>query len=250
LDLKSLFLLAKQAYKKRGIRYTVRVGFYTLPVLLVFWYIYYKKIKPHNDSFLFQGRNYSYFYGFYNGTWYNERSVEISIVMEAVKKYQGKKILEVGNVLSQYFEVQHDILDKYETRQGIIKEDIADFKSSEKYDLIVSISTLEHVGYDEHPKDDMKISRVMENLKTLLKPDGMIIVTLPLGQNPILDKLLKDSTVKFNEQYYLKRISKGNEWRQANWEDVKDVRYGEPFFAANALVIGIDYGKNSRSVNK
>jgi len=221
----------------------IRVGFYTFPVLLIFWYIYYKKIKPHNDSFLFQRYTYNYFYGFYNGTWYNERSVEIPIVMKAIRMHHGKKILEVGNVLSQYFEVEHDILDKYETKNRIIKEDIADFTSSEKYDLIVSISTLEHVGYDEYPKDDMKIYKAIENLKTLLNPDGMIIVTLPLGQNPVLDKLLKDATVKFSGQYYLKRISKANEWEQASWEDVKDAKYGEPFFAANALVIGIIYGR-------
>ena len=29
-----------------------------------------------------------------------------------------KKILEVGNVLSHYFRINHDVVDKYENRQG------------------------------------------------------------------------------------------------------------------------------------
>jgi hypothetical protein len=49
-----------------------------------------------------------------------------------------------------------------------------------------------------------------------------IIITLPLGQNSALDKLLKEGAIRFSEQFYLKRISKGNEWKEASWEDVKD----------------------------
>jgi len=66
-----------------------------------------------------------------------------------VRKYRGKNILEIGNVLSRHIKLEHDILDKYETAKGVINEDIVDFKSEKKYDLIISISTLEHVGWDE-----------------------------------------------------------------------------------------------------
>jgi cyclopropane fatty-acyl-phospholipid synthase-like methyltransferase len=51
----------------------------------------------------------------------------------------------------------------------VINEDVVNFKSKKKYDLIVSISTLEHVGWDEKP---MKIPRAIENLKTLITPQG------------------------------------------------------------------------------
>ena len=45
-------------------------------------------------------------------------------------------------MLSYYFQVSHDILDKYEIVEGIINEDVVDYKSSKKYDLIISVLTL------------------------------------------------------------------------------------------------------------
>ena len=60
----------------------------------------------------------------------------------------------------------------------------------------------------------MKIPRAIENMKALITSrDGMIIVTLPLGYNSALDKLLKDGIIQFSKQYHLVRTSKGNEWR-------------------------------------
>jgi cyclopropane fatty-acyl-phospholipid synthase-like methyltransferase len=173
-------------------------------------------------------------------TWYNERAIEIPIVMEMVRKYQGTNILEIGNVLSNHVRFEHDILDKYETAKGIINEDVVDFRPEKRYDLIVSISTLEHVGWDEKPRDNMKIPRAIENMKALITSrGGMIIITLPLGYNSALDKLLKDGIIRFSKQYHLVRISKGNEWKESSWEDVQVAKYNTPLPFANGLIIGI-----------
>jgi hypothetical protein len=223
--------------KEKGIFFTIHIGFNR-----VLCFIYYK-LTPRNRTFLFQGHEYRYFYSFINTTWINERCIEIPIVMEIVKNYRGKKILEVGNVLSHYFSFKHLIVDKYEIANGVINQDVVDVKPKEKYDLIISISTLEHVGWDEKPRDNMKIPNAIENLKGLLRPnDGMIIVTFPLGYNSVLDRLLKDKVIRFTKIYYLKRISKSNGWKEVSWEDVQDTEYGKPFPFANALVIGIISG--------
>ena len=100
-------------------------------------------------------------------------------------------------MLSNYVHFQHDIVDKYEKAEGVINQDVVDFQPAEnendKYDLIVSISTIEHVGWDETPRDPKKIPRALENLTTkCLAPRGEIVVTLPLGYNTYLDKLLKE----------------------------------------------------------
>jgi hypothetical protein len=64
--------------------------------------------------------------------------------------------------------------------------------------LIVSITTLEHVGWDETLHDDVKIVRAIENLRSLVRPNGvMIIVTFPLGYNFAIDKVLKDRVIQF-----------------------------------------------------
>jgi len=228
----------KNVFKRRlpispGIRYVFHLsGFHNL-----LYFIYCRKIRRHN-TILVLGKTYCYFDTF--KTWHGERAVEIPIVMEMVGKYQGKNILEIGNVLSHHIKFEHDILDKYEIAKGVINEDVTDFKSEKKYDLIVSISTLEHVGWDEKPRDDLKIPRAIENLKTLITSrGGTIIITLPLGYNSALDQLLKDGIIRFSKQCNLVRISKGNEWKEASWEDVQGAKYNMPLPFANGLVIGI-----------
>lgn len=144
-------------------------------------------------NFTIQGRNYKYFYHKYNNTWDNERAVEIPILMESFNENEGKNILEVGNVLSNYFSVNHDIIDKYEHAVNVNNQDIVDFHPSKKYNLIVSISTLEHVGWDEIRQDPTKIFKVRDNLKSLLTSKGICVVTIPIGYNKELDILLNEN---------------------------------------------------------
>lgn len=190
-------------------------------------------------NFSLHGKNYPYFIHRYNPTWRNERTVEIPIIWEMVKQQRENRILEVGNVLSHYFPVNHDILDKYEKAEGVINNDVVDYMSSEKYDLIVSISTLEHVGFDEEKKEPEKILHAVDNLKKCLSDNGKIAVTLPLGYNPELDRFLDGKKLGFTEQYFMKRISEDNDWIETTWDDVKNSKYGSPFPFANAIVIGI-----------
>ena len=65
-------------------------------------------------------------------------------------------------------------------------------KAKEAY-KIMSISTMEHVGWDESPRDPNKIPLALENLRLkCLAPGGEIVVTVPIGYNAYLDKLLKE----------------------------------------------------------
>ena len=86
--------------------------------------------------------------------WTNSRN---SHYLEKGQEISWKKILEVGNILSHYFSVNHDIVDKYEKDVDVINQDIIDYHPNKKYDLIVSISSLEHVGEDETPREPKKI---------------------------------------------------------------------------------------------
>ncbi len=92
-------------------------------------YHYYTKVKSRK-SFTFQGKTYPNFYHRYNIPWKNERTVEIPIVRDIIKDIEEDRILEVGNVLSHYFYVEHDVVDKYEKAEGVINEDVVNFKSS------------------------------------------------------------------------------------------------------------------------
>jgi cyclopropane fatty-acyl-phospholipid synthase-like methyltransferase len=194
-------------------------------------------MKLGTKAFKFRGHVYKYFCNKYNTTWKNERVVEVPIVWEIVKNCHGK-ILEMGNVLSHYYAVTHDVVDKYEKAEGVINQDVVDFRTSERYDLIVSISTIEHVGWDESPKDDKKILVAIDNLKKLLNPKGRIVVSMPIGHNPYLDNLLKEEKTGFTSRFYLKRISKDNRWIETDWKGVENSKYNNPYPFANGIVIG------------
>jgi len=64
--------------------------------------------------------------------------------------------IEVGNVLFHYFDISHEVVDKYEKAPGVTSENILDFRPERRYDLIVYISILEHVGFDKPPRDTRK----------------------------------------------------------------------------------------------
>lgn len=220
--------------RERGFRFLIR------KMCVFFWRFVYSitllRFRPER-FFTYRNEKYSYFYHPYNFTWDNERAVEIPIVLRRLESSKGKKILEVGNVLSHYYPVEWNVLDKFEKRSGIIKQDVVDFIPSSKYDLIVSISTLEHTGFDDDIKDPHKIIDVLRNLKqNCLRPDGRMIFTLPLGYNAFMDDLLFSNKLGFSEEYYLKKISK-NEWIEVKKEELEDVTYGTTYIEASAVVI-------------
>ncbi len=197
---------------------------------------FYQTFKS-NESFSFARRDYEYVYHRHNVTWMNERAVELSIVWDFVERHDGAQILEVGNVLSHYFSIDHDVVDKYERAARVINQDIVDYQPEQKYDLIVSISTLEHVGWDEQPRDPLKIPKAVDNLERLLKPGGKMLLTFPLGYNSYLDELLYDGVLRFDEQRYLKRMSSDNRWHEVEWHAARGTSYNRPYFYANALVV-------------
>ena len=169
----------------------------------------------------------------------NERIIEIPYALSFVLKHNAEDTLEVGNVLGGYYDLKHDVLDKYEIASNVINKDVVKFNNGKKYDLIVSISTLEHVGWDEPKREKTKILKALDNLKSLLTKNGILLFTVPLGYNKYLDALLNENKIKLSEAYFLKRISTNNRWIETTWNEVKNTKYGEPFEAANAIMIGI-----------
>jgi SAM-dependent methyltransferase len=196
-------------------------------------------------TFRFNNQSYHYFYSDYNQTWKNERAVEIPIIHDILNKNRNKRVVEFGNVLSYYFSINHDVLDKYEKIGNVINEDVIKFKPKTKYDLILSISTIEHVGWDEKVgevklDDSKKILLAISNLKRILSKNGEIVITFPLGFNPHLDYLIKNNKIEFDKLFFMKRISFFNRWAQANWDEVKDIGFSFGFpYTAKAIGIGI-----------
>ena len=215
------FVFTRNTYKRKEFWYMLQKGLaYLFRYMPLTWY--YRRTKKQ-ELFKFYGNEYHYHYGLYNATWRNERAVELPIAQALLWQWRGSRVLEVGNVLEHYFVRRHDVLDKYERGRGIIREDIADFKPQVKYDCVISISTLEHIGWDETPRQPEKLLEAINNLKgNVIKLGGEMIVTLPLGYNAYLDNLLVKSELPFEDIKCLMRVSHNNlDWYEVDWSPAK-----------------------------
>jgi hypothetical protein len=195
--------------------------------------------KRGERTFSVGDRVYRYAADHYNRAWRNERAVELALGRSFVAENENRRLLEVGNVLSHYGDSSHEVLDKYEKSPGVLNEDIVDFSPAEPYDAILSISTLEHVGWDERPREPDKTLRAYRALRAALARNGTMLLTCPVGQNSYLDEYIQEGAIDFPERHYLKRISSDNRWREVELTDVKGSRYHSPYRNANAVFIGI-----------
>jgi len=234
----NLFSRVKYVYKRDGFNHLIRSSVLYV-IAMCFTSPFYNTFRS-SETFQFQGNQYHYLFHPYCTTWKNERCAIVPIACEMVKKYQeqNKRILEVGNVISHIYHFNHDVLDKYEIVGDIINEDVVDFKPSKEYDLIFSIITLQHVGWNESPRDPKKILKAIENLRKILAPHGQIIIFHGLGENKQMDEFLKNGTLKFDKEFYLMKIS-NYRWKEVNWDDVKNLEYDYSTPTANGVVIGI-----------
>lgn len=190
-----------------------------------------------NNYFYIDGKKIKYFTNTYNAV-NSERIVEIPFVLSLLHTFpQNKRILEIGNVLNHYAHFEHTVVDKYEKFSGVLNLDIVDFGTNEKFDLIISISTIEHIGFDEEPITPGKSLLAIKKIIALLKPGGMLLITVPLAYNPEIDKILRDNIIPFKEKYFLKRVNFFNRWEESSLGECINLKYGKRFPAANAVAL-------------
>jgi SAM-dependent methyltransferase len=195
----------------------------------------YTKVLPHvaDTRFALDGREYHYVWHEHAHTWRSERAVEIPIALADLTTAEPARTLEVGNVLPNFTRTGHLVVDKYERAPGVVNEDAVTF-SGGPYDLIISVSTLEHIGYDEEPREPDKAERAVRNLLGLLAPGGTMLATIPIGYNRDLDDALMGEALGGTVSF-LKRV-KWLKWEQVEAERAKSI-YGWPWPGANAVAI-------------
>ncbi|MEH2313275.1 MAG: hypothetical protein V7K35_18165 [Nostoc sp.] len=217
-------------------------------------------------TFTWNGKSLPYNRIPYNNT--AERAIEIPIILDFLSKGKvGDKLLEVGNVLcnyeNEYNKISRTVVDKYEVAAGVVNIDLMDVSAVEKYDLIVSISTVEHIGQN-WANFESSIERDLEaplkasfKIYSLLNIAGKAIITVPFGK--FTDGIWY---IQFNQDYlellikkyklperaiqvsYFQRIASEVEtdnpyqiWIQTNQEDLKNVCYDSPYNCANGLAV-------------
>ena len=164
------------------------------------------RLAMAEKSFDLWGTNAKYFLHKYNTTWRNERAVELAAAAAFLSENQSGPFLEFGNVLEHYGFRQPDVIvDLYEKGPRITNVDIVDFASEQKFKVIVSISTIEHVGWDERPRSAEKTARALERLVSHLTHDGKLFITAPTGHNPYLDAMIKEGIPNLDRQVFYVR---------------------------------------------
>jgi hypothetical protein len=176
-----------------------------------------------------------------------DRAIEFPWCIRNFNTKNKLRILDVGCVQSPLtgmaWRLGHEIVSvdlreiEYEM-PGVefIKKDVTtlDF-STNKFDLIIFCSTIEHVGllgrYSSNDKEDGDI-RAINLCKKWLKDDGKIILTIPVGQDAIirpyhriygektLPNLINDYNV-INQEYWAKR--EDNKWVKVNKNEALSV---------------------------
>lgn len=189
-----------------------------------------------DGTFAFGGEQVPYLRHRYNRSWLNERAVEVPLAQRTLTRRRGE-VLEVGNVLSHYGTSGHTVVDRYERAPGVVNEDVADFVPGRALDLIVSVSTLEHVGFDEQPLDPDKPLRVVRMLADKLAPGGLLWATLPVGYNPALDDAVRAGRLPFTRIRALRRSGPGLSWRETDVETALEARYDQLLCAASAVLV-------------
>ncbi len=205
-----------------------------------------KESRDDPRYFQFQGRRYAYYRS--RKTRFNERAVELPIVKRELYGC-GRSILEVGNVFHKHWSKgppEWPVVDLYEKPYPhVINEDITKFETSERYDLVVSVSTLEHVGFDYQEKRDPTMCRIaVERIKGLLEPGGRLIVTCGFGYNRNWDRMVVSGEIEFDRLDCMIRVSsqEANQWVEAPLSEASEKKYERPrgasLHTATGLMIG------------
>jgi len=177
--------------------------------------------------FCFDGRTYEYFDHPHNTTRLNERAVEIPIARQWIADHGMD--LEVGNVLGHYGHAGHWVIDRYEPGRHVENMDVFDLASP--VTSVVSISTLEHVRWDEPQRDPDGAIRALEHLRCISE---RLFLTVGMGYHPALDRYLLYGPHKATRAATLLR--NGDGWVETDrpvWR-----RYGVSQSWAEAVWIG------------
>jgi SAM-dependent methyltransferase len=187
-------------------------------------------------EFSLDGESYAYLYHPYKRTWLTERAVEVPVVQRIVDRERDGRVLELGNVLSHYRSQSHLVVDKYEEAPGVVNRDILDLEDLGSFDLVVAVSTLEHVGRDEEPRRPEAALEALLAVRSRLDPGGRLVLTLPVGYNPPFDAALRRGAVPLARASALRRAGGGTRWRQVPLGEAWSAPYDFLMFSARAVV--------------
>jgi hypothetical protein len=178
------------------------------------------------------------YYAFRRWLWRHERCVELGLGRFAMARRRPEDVLEVGNVLPLTGVRGHTVVDKWEKGPGVINEDIVDFAPGRRYGLVVCLSTLEHIGWDEEPQDPDKARVALRVMSDLVEDGGDMLVTIPVGYHRELEHHYVSAEAPFDEVCLLVKQTRLARWEPRPVEERRGIGYGAPYACGNAILVG------------
>jgi len=178
----------------------------------------------------------------------DERAVEIPWVLA---RYAGeRRVLDVGTVFAEpaYVAGLHELeipdLVTVDLAAGAtVVADVRDLPFEDgRFDLVLCVSTLEHVGRDnavydvDAPRDQAGDAAALRELRRVLTPDGRLLVTVPTGVDddqgwqvqraPLawIERFEGAGFLGFEDELYVRNRES---WRTATLAEAQDARYGD-----------------------
>ena len=201
----------------------------------------YKKRQFKDRTFVLFNQQLPYFIHHYNATWRNERCIEIAAAKHFLRQWPNAEFLELGNVMSYYSTHSHYVVDKYEQSPGVHNIDFAQFEPPKLFDGFISVSTLEHIGWDDTPREAEKVRSCIDNIKSCIRSTEAVFVSFPLGYNEYLDDLARKGELPFRKSASLVRVDDVQNWKEVELDQAlkPEYRYGHRFRCANACFFGL-----------
>src|SRR5205085_407549 len=141
-----------------------------------------------------------------------------------------------GHVLGHFRPQTHVVVDKYEPAPGVLNRDVLDLQELGRFDLIVAVSTLEHVGWDEAPREPHKAIEAVRALRARLAPGGRLAITVPVGYNPVFDAAIRQGELELSSTAALRRQPGATNWREVPTAEVWSAPYDFLLYSARGVL--------------
>jgi len=117
------------------------------------------------------------------------------------------------------------------------------YKSKKKFDRIISISTFEHIGFDEEKKDPKKAINAIKHVQSMLAKRGKCVISVPTRYNVDLDYYFREYAIQYPARVAFYMRTSETKWMLSSREKVLKQQYGSPYPCANGLIVAEFFAK-------
>lgn len=177
----------------------------------------------------------------YNFAFSNERTVEVPLGDDFIRRFELASIVEVGAVLHYYGRREHTVIDLFDEYEGCVRADALTYDYSGLN--VLSISTVEHIGTSDYHTDNNQAGgqeidphSAFRCIESIIRQANHYLITFPIGRHRVLDQEVRNSA---RRRLILVR-DPFNNWRVHPDPNDFNFAYGNPFNNANALCVLTD----------